>query len=67
MVSWEALGSATGVLVGVGLLAFGILSLFAAGMSTNPSESGKVVKSGCGFIVVGLVVTVAALGTMIFT
>lgn len=42
------------------MLAGGFLMTFAAGMSSNPSESDRVGRKGCWTMVVALVVLIAA-------
>lgn len=49
-----------GAIVGLAVLAFGFLMVFAAGMSSNPSASDEVGGKGCWTLFAGLVIIIAA-------
>lgn len=60
MVTWQALGSLITILLGIGVIAFGLLEWFAAGMATVPKE--RLARSGCFTVIIGTGMILAATG-----
>lgn len=60
MVTWQALGSLIAILIGIGVIAFGLLEWLAAGMASVPEE--RLARSGCFTVIIGAGMILAATG-----
>ena len=62
-VTWPEIGGYIGILIGVGITAYGVLSMLAAGMSDAPQEG----EPGGGWLVItGVVVLIASIAGSFF-
>jgi hypothetical protein len=61
MVTWFQLGMIGATLIGIALLALGVLSLFGGMMSDNPAAGEESSSWGCGLVIAGLVVAIIAI------
>ena len=60
MISWYQVSLGALLLLGIGTLLFGLVEIFAGGMSSSPAEGSRVSKHGCVVMVIGLLLITAA-------
>jgi hypothetical protein len=60
MVTWNALIGGVVILIGVGLMAYGLLMILTGGMSASPAAGDLAARQGCGNMALGFVIAAAS-------